>query len=84
MFRARSSAVGEALGIGFSLWSPLGTAFLTGAIAPTTVFEATDARVSHGLPRFTPHKRSARTPLWKCRATSGAGTGPSTVKLSAF
>ena len=48
----------EELGIGFVPWGPLGTGFLTGAIAPDTKFDAaTDLRAN--FPRFKPEAMKA-------------------------
>jgi len=47
----------EELGIGFVPFSPLGKGFLTGAIAPTTTFDATDFRST--VPRFKPENLQA-------------------------
>jgi aryl-alcohol dehydrogenase-like predicted oxidoreductase len=53
----------EALGIGFSPWSPIGPGFLTGAIKPGTILEPADARVTFKFPRFTPEAIKANYPL---------------------
>jgi aryl-alcohol dehydrogenase-like predicted oxidoreductase len=51
----------EELGIGFVPYSPLGKAFLTGAIDETTTFGVIDVRNS--MPRFTAANRRANRPL---------------------
>jgi aryl-alcohol dehydrogenase-like predicted oxidoreductase len=52
----------EELGIGFVPWSPLGSGFLTGTIAPETTFDPKlDMRATR--PRFTPEARRANWPL---------------------
>jgi aryl-alcohol dehydrogenase-like predicted oxidoreductase len=51
----------EELGIGFVPFSPLGSGFLTGTIAPTTTFGPSDIRALY--PRFTPEARQANQAL---------------------
>jgi aryl-alcohol dehydrogenase-like predicted oxidoreductase len=51
----------EELGIGFVPWSPLGQGFLTGTVAATSSFEATDVRSR--FPRFTPAAMAANQPM---------------------
>jgi aryl-alcohol dehydrogenase-like predicted oxidoreductase len=51
----------EELGIGFVAFSPLGSGFLTGKIAPTTTFAPSDIRNTY--PRFTPEARAANQAL---------------------
>ena len=51
----------EELGIGFVAFSPLGSGFLTGAIATTTTFDPSDIRNTY--PRFTPEARAANQAL---------------------
>jgi aryl-alcohol dehydrogenase-like predicted oxidoreductase len=51
----------EELGIGFVPFSPLGSGFLTGTIAPTTTFGPSDIRTLY--PRFTPEARQANQAL---------------------
>nr|WP_294525185.1 aldo/keto reductase [uncultured Rhodopila sp.] len=51
----------EELGIGFVPFSPLGKGFLTGAINPSTSFDATDFRNS--VPRFSEANRKANQGL---------------------
>jgi aryl-alcohol dehydrogenase-like predicted oxidoreductase len=53
----------EALGIGFSPWSPIGPGFLTGAIKPGVALDPTDARVTYKFPRFTPEAIKANYPI---------------------
>jgi aryl-alcohol dehydrogenase-like predicted oxidoreductase len=47
----------EELGIGFVPWSPLGMGYLTGKVASTSSFGASDFRA--GSPRFTPEAMKA-------------------------
>lgn len=47
----------EELGIGFVPWGPLGSGFLTGKVAPSTTFDATDFRSRS--PRFAPEAMTA-------------------------
>jgi aryl-alcohol dehydrogenase-like predicted oxidoreductase len=47
----------EELGIGFVPWSPLGQGYLTGKLADTATFDATDLR--SGFPRFAPEALKA-------------------------
>jgi aryl-alcohol dehydrogenase-like predicted oxidoreductase len=51
----------EELGIGFVPFSPLGRGFLTGKMAASTTFAATDFR--HDLPRFAPEAMQANQVL---------------------
>ncbi len=51
----------EELGIGFVAFSPLGSGFLTGKIAPTTTFDLSDIRNTY--PRFTSEARAANQAL---------------------
>lgn len=51
----------EELGIGFVAFSPLGSSFLTGTIAPTTTFDPSDIRNTY--PRFTPGARAINQAL---------------------
>jgi len=53
----------EALGIGFSPWSPIGPGFLTGNIKPGTTLDPTDARVAFKFPRFTKEAIEANYPI---------------------
>src|SRR2546427_9793529 len=57
------------LGIGFVPFSPLGKGFLTGKIAETTTFAATDFR--NTLPRFTPDARKTNQTLVDLLGTIG-------------
>jgi aryl-alcohol dehydrogenase-like predicted oxidoreductase len=70
------------LGIGFVPFSPLGRGYLTGAIAPTTTFDAGDMR--SGLPRFTPDALRANQALVDLlAATAGRlGATPAQVALA--
>src|SRR5271168_3780605 len=52
----------EELGIGFVPFSPLGKAFLTGAIDATTTFDSSDYR-GKVFPRFSEENRKANRPL---------------------
>ncbi|MBO0780035.1 MAG: aldo/keto reductase [Ktedonobacteraceae bacterium] len=51
----------EELGIGFVAFSPLGSGFLTGRIAPAATFDLSDIRNTY--PRFTPEARAANQAL---------------------
>jgi len=70
------------LGIGFVPFSPLGRGYLTGAIAPTTTFDAGDMR--SGLPRFTPDALRANQALVDLLAVTAArlGATPAQVALA--
>jgi len=60
----------EELGIGFVSYSPLGRGFLTGAIDPSTQFDANDFR--NLVPRFSPEARKANQALVDLLAQVGA------------
>ena len=78
-------SVCKKLGIGFVPWSPLGMGYLTGAIGPATVLDATsDLRVSHGFPRFTPEARRANQPVIDLlqRVANRKGSTPGQVALA--
>jgi aryl-alcohol dehydrogenase-like predicted oxidoreductase len=54
----------EELGIGFVPWSPLGMAYLTGKITPSTQFDQqSDLRASLSFPRFSVEARQANQPV---------------------
>lgn len=78
-------AVCEELGIGFVPWSPLGMRYLTGTIAPSTVFHPTDdLRASAGFPRFTKEAIEHNHPIIELLVKVGRrkGATPGQVALA--
>jgi aryl-alcohol dehydrogenase-like predicted oxidoreductase len=70
----------EELGIGFVPWSPLGAGFLTGKVATTSSFAATDFR-AHS-PRFTPDAMKANQAVVDLVEALGAAKGATAAQVA--
>jgi len=70
----------EELGIGFVPWSPLGQGYLTGKVADTTTFAATDLRST--FPRFTPEAMKSNREFLKLISRVAERKGASLAQIA--
>src|SRR5580693_10104882 len=70
----------EELGIGFVPWSPLGMGYLTGKVASTSSFCASDVRA--GSPRFTPEAMKANQAVVEAVEQLAAAKGATAAQVA--